>query len=76
MYHAPTPLHACCARPQVNPHAILFFYEPNGSPGVPSPHPVGSRLRGGFALATLEVLLKLEMRKWASLMADMGERLG
>jgi hypothetical protein len=56
---------------QVNPHILPFVYDVRGSDGSPSPHTYGSRLRGGFISATLEHLLKLEMRKWLQLISSL-----
>jgi predicted acylesterase/phospholipase RssA len=56
---------------QVNPHVLPFVYDADGSSGRPSPRRFGSRLRGGFLSSALEQLLKLEMRKWLQLIAQM-----
>lgn len=56
---------------QTNPHIVPFIYYNRGSSGEPSPHIIGSRLRGGFINSTLESLLKLEMKKWLRLLSDL-----
>jgi len=59
---------------QVNPHLIPLFFAQSGGTGRPAPH-LGSKAssgqRGGFVLAMFEKLLKLEMKKWFQLMADL-----
>jgi predicted acylesterase/phospholipase RssA len=54
---------------QVNPHLIPLFFAQTGGTGRPAPNlggkgSHGSGLRGGFILAMLERLLKLDMGKW------------
>ncbi|ODV96101.1 hypothetical protein PACTADRAFT_49509 [Pachysolen tannophilus NRRL Y-2460] len=56
---------------QVNPHISLFFYAPKGSVGRPVTRRRKDSLRGGFFLATLEHLIKLEIRKWLKLVKSM-----
>ena len=52
---------------QVNPHIIPFFFWNTGSPGKPTTQ----NWRGGFFLSYMEAYLKLEMKKWASLINQM-----
>ena len=52
---------------QVNPHIIPFFFWNSGSPGKPTTR----NWRGGFLLSYMEAYLKLEMKKWTSLINQM-----
>ncbi len=56
---------------QVNPHIIPLVYSRRGSTGTPSPHRTGSGYRGGFIVSMIEKFLKLEMRKWLTLLGDL-----
>lgn len=49
---------------QVNPLVIPFFYERYGSGGQPSSHNKGLGFKGGFICSFLELLIKLDMKKW------------
>jgi predicted acylesterase/phospholipase RssA len=57
---------------QVEPHILPFFYYPKGSPGDPEIARRGHGLRGGFVLSLAERFLKLDIRKYLSLVRDLG----
>lgn len=56
---------------QVNPHISLFFYAPKGSVGNPVTRRHTNGLRGGFLIASLEHLIKLEITKWFKLIKSL-----
>lgn len=56
---------------QVNPHVVLFFFDNKGSSGHPVAHRRGRGWRGGFVLAFLELLLKLDLQKLLKLLKDL-----
>ena len=56
---------------QCNPHIISFIYNERGAPSSPVKSIGRSGLRGGFLSSLIEKLLKLEMRKWAQLLAEL-----
>lgn len=56
---------------QVNPHARLFFYDPRGSAGRPAAHRGGRGWRGGYMLAFLEYMLRLDLAKWLRVLRDL-----
>ena len=53
---------------QVNPHIIPYFFWNTGAPGRPNSN--GS-WRGGFISSYLEAYLKLDLKKWVSLVNQM-----
>jgi len=55
---------------QVEPHIVPFFYDNRGSAGKSVSHRKGRGWRGGFALAYVERLLKLDLRKWLELVRE------
>jgi predicted acylesterase/phospholipase RssA len=56
---------------QVNPHIVPFVFHQRGSSGLPSSQRFGSKFRGGFITSALEAGLRLDMRKWIQIMADL-----
>ncbi|KAA8497045.1 Patatin-like phospholipase domain-containing protein [Porphyridium purpureum] len=58
---------------QTNPHVVPFMYQSKGSIGDPNlrRRGHGSGLHGGFFLSTMEALLRLEMRKWITLIQEL-----
>eukprot|EP00948_MAST-09A_sp_MAST-9A-sp1_P003238 g3238.t1 len=57
---------------QVEPHLNPFFFHSKGAAGIPTYHNDGKGWRGGFVLSTLEHALKLEMKKWLTLVSTFG----
>jgi hypothetical protein len=56
---------------QMNPHIAPFVHNNRGEAGDPSPHNVGSKMRGGFVASALETFLKLELKKWLRLIREL-----
>lgn len=56
---------------QVNPHIIPFFFDNRGSGGRPPAYRYGRGWRGGFIASSLEHSIKLDLRKWLSIMRDL-----
>lgn len=59
---------------QCNPHLVPFFFGQRGGSGRPAAtlaSSPSSGLRGGFVLAMFEKLLKLDIKKWFKLIADL-----
>ncbi|CAF4240487.1 unnamed protein product, partial [Adineta steineri] len=55
---------------QTNPHIIPFFFHARGQGGLPSGWRLrGGAYRGGFLLATMELLLKEDMKKYLRILA-------
>lgn len=55
---------------QCNLHVFMFHYNPNGTANKPIAHWGRSGMRGGFLSSFLEKILKLELRKWMTILAD------
>eukprot|EP01135_Chromosphaera_perkinsii_P000871 Nk52_evm34s152 gene=Nk52_evmTU34s152 len=53
---------------QVNPHIIPYFYWNTGAPGRPNKN---DSWRGGFICSYLEAYLKLDLKKWVTLVNQM-----
>lgn len=56
---------------QVNPHVVLFFFNPRGSSGAPSLHRQGHGWRGGFIPSSLINYFLLDLQKWLAFVRDM-----
>lgn len=56
---------------QVNPGVVYFFYHPRGAIGEPHGHRQGQGWRGGYLASLIEVLLKLDMKRYLELLAGM-----
>jgi predicted acylesterase/phospholipase RssA len=56
---------------QVEPHLVPFFFNAAGSAGKPAGHRGGRGWRGGFILSFAEALIKLDMKKWLTIMHDL-----
>jgi hypothetical protein len=56
---------------QVNPHIIPFFFDNKGSVGRPPAYRYGRGWRGGFIASWLEHSIKLDLRKWLSILRDL-----
>jgi TAG lipase/steryl ester hydrolase/phospholipase A2/LPA acyltransferase len=53
---------------QTNPHVIPFIFQNNGSAGEPPLPQYSGGLRGGLLFNFLEMLLKMDMKKWLRLL--------
>lgn len=56
---------------QVNPGVVYFFYHARGAVGEPHGHRQGKGWRAGFVMSLLEMLLKLDMKRYLELLAGM-----
>ena len=56
---------------QCNPHILPFYFGMRGTVHSPVQKIGNSGMRGGFLNSFLERLLKLEMKKWTRLLAEM-----
>lgn len=55
---------------QCNLHVFIFYYNGEGTANRPIAHVGRSGLRGGFLSSFLEKILKLELRKWMTILSD------
>jgi len=55
---------------QCNLHVFIFYYNTRGTANAPVSHCGRSGMRGGFLSSLLEKILKLELRKWMTILSD------
>eukprot|EP01084_Bolivina_argentea_P256262 431371_1 len=55
---------------QCNLHVFIFYYNGRGTANSPISHWGRSGMRGGFLSSFLEKILKLELRKWMTVLSD------
>lgn len=55
---------------QCNLHVFIFYYNTRGTANAPVSHFGRSGMRGGFLSSLLEKILKLELRKWMTILSD------
>eukprot|EP00475_Leptophrys_vorax_P038775 TRINITY_DN6909_c0_g1_i2.p1 TRINITY_DN6909_c0_g1~~TRINITY_DN6909_c0_g1_i2.p1 ORF type:complete len:271 (-),score=64.55 TRINITY_DN6909_c0_g1_i2:32-844(-) len=56
---------------QTNPHVLPFIFQNSGSAGEPALAEYSGGLRGGLLFNFLELLLKMDMKKWLQLLYAM-----